>query len=45
LFVNHQPQHRTFELVKHGVAVAAYSHMGGALVEAVERVIDLRVDA
>jgi hypothetical protein len=45
LLVDHKPQHRAFELVKHGVAVAANPHMSGTVVKPVERVVDLGVDA
>ena len=40
-----QPQRRTFELVEHRVPVPAGPHVGGSLVEALERIVDLRVNS
>jgi hypothetical protein len=44
LVLDHQPQHRSLELIKSRLAGSAHPHVGCAPVEAVKRIVDLRID-
>ena len=43
--IDHQPQHRALELIEGWLTGSAHPHVGGTPVEAVERIVDLCVDA
>jgi hypothetical protein len=45
LVIDHQPQHRALELIEGWLTGSAHPHVGGTPVEAVERIVDLCVDA
>jgi hypothetical protein len=44
LVVDHQPQHWSLELIESWLAGSIYPHVGRAPVEAVKRIVDLRID-